>query len=135
MSLFRNALTEAELAQRDARGQRLSPPGVEAAEGIRTLDVQLGKPDGQCSKGLSEQGDTNGAELVVPKMVPSEHENAPKSGDSDRLAVIADLLADLPQAERRAVIAELVPADRAAIARLLIDTSQSTVNSKDEEDG
>ena len=40
---FRNALSGAELAQRDARGQRMSPPGVEAAEGIRTLDVQLGK--------------------------------------------------------------------------------------------
>lgn len=47
----------------------------------------------------------------------------------DRLAMIADLLADLPQAERRAVIADLAPTDRAAIARLLIDT----VNSKDEE--
>jgi hypothetical protein len=43
--------------------------------------------------------------------------------------MIADLLADLPQAERRAVIADLAPTDRAAIARLLIDT----VNSKDEE--
>ena len=40
---FRNALTWAELAQRDAKGQRLSPLGIEAAEGIRTLDVQLGK--------------------------------------------------------------------------------------------
>ena len=40
--------------------------------------------------------------------------------DKDRLAVIADLLADLPDAERREVIAELPPADRAAIARLLI---------------
>ena len=38
-----NALTGAELAQREARGQRVSPPGVKAAEGIRTLDVQLGK--------------------------------------------------------------------------------------------
>ena len=49
----------------------------------------------------------------------------------DRLTVIADLLADLPQAERRAVIAELTSADRAKVASLLIDVRE---NSKDEED-
>ena len=55
-------------------------------------------------------------------MVPSERENVPESADSepDRLAVIADLLADLPEADRREVIAELTPADRMAIARRLI---------------
>jgi hypothetical protein len=59
---------------------------------------------------------------VVPSLVPSERDNKQQTGDSgaDRLAVIADLLADLPDAERREVIAELPPADRAAIARLLI---------------
>ena len=59
---------------------------------------------------------------VVPRLVPCEHENGDESAssDADRLAAIADLLADLPQAERREVIAELPPADRAAIARLLI---------------
>jgi hypothetical protein len=59
---------------------------------------------------------------VVPKSVPSERETVQQAADSgaDRLAVIADLLADLPDAERREVIAELPPADRAAIARLLI---------------
>ena len=40
---LRNALTGAELAQKDARGQRVSPLGVEAADEIRTHDVQLGK--------------------------------------------------------------------------------------------
>ncbi len=94
---------------------------MRAADEIRTHDVQLGKPNGQCSKDLSEQVDTNGAELVVPKTVPSEHENTHKSADSDRLAVIADLLADLPQAERRAVIADLAPADRVTIAGLLMN--------------
>ena len=39
----RNALTGAELAQKDAKGQRLSPLGVKAGERIRTADVQLGK--------------------------------------------------------------------------------------------
>ncbi len=58
--------------------------------------------------------------------------NETVEGD-DRLTVIADLLADLPQAERRAVIADLAPADRASIARLLIDTMESPVNSKNEE--
>jgi hypothetical protein len=37
-----------------------------------------------------------------------------------KLAVLADLLADLPTAERRAVIASLPAADRVAIARLLV---------------
>ena len=40
--------------------------------------------------------------------------------DANRLPVIADLLADLPESERREVIAELSPVDRATIARLLI---------------
>ena len=48
----------------------------------------------------------------------NQAENAPKA--ADRLEVIADLLADLPQEQRREVIADLAPADRAAIARLLI---------------
>ncbi len=58
----------------------------------------------------------------MPSLVPSEQENGHKSAssDADRLAVIADLLADLPVAERRAVIDELAPADRVAIARMLI---------------
>ena len=37
------ALTGAELPNKDARRQRVSSPGVKAGEGIRTLDVQLGK--------------------------------------------------------------------------------------------
>ena len=59
---------------------------------------------------------------MVPKLVPSEREIVQQAADSgsDRLAVIADLLTDLPDAERREVIAELPPADRAAIACLLI---------------
>ena len=62
------------------------------------------------------------AERLVPKLVPSEHEDGTESAElaADRLTVIADLLADLPEAERRPVIADLPPADRAAIARLLI---------------
>ena len=38
-----------------------------------------------------------------------------------KLAVLADLLADLPSPQRREVIAGLPAADRVAIARMLID--------------
>ena len=41
--------------------------------------------------------------------------------DETRLAVLADLLAALPEADRRSLIADLRPADRVAIARKLID--------------
>ena len=46
-------------------------------------------------------------------MVPSEHEVALESSESDppRLAVTADPLADLPQLDRREVIAELPAAN------------------------
>jgi hypothetical protein len=37
------ALTGAELENKDARRQRLSPHGVKAGDRIRTDDVQLGK--------------------------------------------------------------------------------------------
>ncbi len=49
----------------------------------------------------------------------------PSAPDCARLVVIADLLADLSPAHRREVIAELAPADRAAIARLLIEQGGS----------
>ena len=45
----------------------------------------------------------------------------PQSPHGDRLAIIADLLADLPQAERREVIADLPPEDRLTIAKMLSD--------------
>ncbi len=40
---FHKALTEVELADKDAKGQRVSSLGVKAGERIRTADVQLGK--------------------------------------------------------------------------------------------
>ena len=93
-----------------------------AGEEIRTLNIQLGRLDGENSKATLGQEDADTPSAVVPKSVPSEHENGAESSesDADRLAVIADLLADLPEAERREVIAALPPAARAAIARLLI---------------
>jgi hypothetical protein len=68
--------------------------------------------------------------------VPSERESVTvscKQGASDtvtkpteptdetRLAVLADLLAALPETDRRSLIADLRPADRVAIARIFID--------------
>ena len=96
-----------------------------AGEGIQTLNIQLGRLDDEQSKGLPEHADTNGAVPRVPRSVPCGHENAPEPHDAEHLAAIADLLADLPQTERREVIAELVPSDRVAIARLLIDRRNS----------
>jgi hypothetical protein len=40
--------------------------------------------------------------------------------DETRLAVLADLLAALPEVDRRELIADLPTSDRVAIARLLI---------------
>ena len=41
--------------------------------------------------------------------------------DETRLAVLVDLLAALPETDRRSLIADLSTADRVAIARKLID--------------
>ena len=42
------------------------------------------------------------------------------SNHTNRLAVITDLLTDLPDNQRAKIIAELAPADRVAIVQLLI---------------
>lgn len=57
---------------------------------------------------------------MVPNCVPSDASNVTDSADSAGLAVIADLLAELPEDERRSVIADMVPADRVAVAKLLV---------------
>ena len=60
-------------------------------------------------------------------MAPSEHQNAAEAPnpDPDRLDVIANLLVDLPADQRTEVIAGLDPAERAAVARLLIGKGES----------
>ena len=45
----------------------------------------------------------------------------PQADDEIRLAVLTDLLADLPETDRRELIADLTAADRVTIARLLIN--------------
>ena len=59
-------------------------------------------------------------------MVPSDIENGPNR--ADRLEIIADLLADVPSAQRAEVIGELPPADRVAIPPLLIAKVQPEGN-------
>ena len=54
----------------------------------------------------------------------SKGENGPNR--ADRLAVIADLLTDLSADQRAEVIADLDPAERVAIARLLIGKEDSS---------
>ena len=61
---------------------------------------------------------TNGDTPACTNSRTSNAENGPNQ--AGKLEVIADLLADLPEAERRAVISELAPDDRVAVARLLI---------------
>jgi predicted DNA-binding ribbon-helix-helix protein len=56
----------------------------------------------------------------VPNLVPSDAANVTDSAGSAHLAVIADLLADLPEDERRGVIANMASADRATVARMLV---------------
>ena len=50
-----------------------------------------------------------------------------------RLAVLAELLTDLPEADRRELIADLSPADRVAIARRLIGSGEQTANTSEGE--
>ena len=94
----------------------------QANGGTRTHNHRSAKLDGDDSKSSQNQGDTGPAGLVAPKSVPSEPENAPDSASSDhnRLAVIADLLADLPEAQSREAISQLTPQDHVAVAQLLI---------------
>ena len=57
-------------------------------------------------------GFTIGGEDACTTACTSDGKNTHKSTDSDRLAVIADLLADLPETNRRGVIANLPTTDR-----------------------
>jgi hypothetical protein len=67
------------------------------------------------------------ADKPVPKSVPGGLEGqssgvshcttATTGNETTRLAVLADLLSNLPAAERRDIIASLSPADRVAIAK------------------
>ena len=81
-----------------------------------------------------------------PTCVPSERENVTVSSqqgagdtvtkpteptDETRLAMLVDLLAALPEADRRELIADLSPADRVAIARRLIGSGEQTASPRE----
>ena len=78
--------------------------------------------------------------------MPSERENVTASShqgasdtvtkpteptDETRLAMLADLLADMPKVDRRELIADLSPADRVAIARRLIGSGEQTASPRE----
>jgi hypothetical protein len=101
----------------------------------RTHNIQLGRLTGECSKSLANQVVAEPKSDGRPKCVPSKRENvtvASQQGacdtltepteptDEARLMVLAELLADLPEVDRRELIADLPTSDRVAIARLLI---------------
>jgi hypothetical protein len=120
-----------------------------ASEGNRTHNRRFTKVAAATSNALLSLPLAPAADKAVPKTVPSRPEGETGNATSDhngdsasstmttstsngvngittasstttRLAVLADLLADLPAAERREVIASLPSTDRAAIAKLLV---------------
>ena len=97
--------------------------------------MQLGRPARECYKCLENKNviDTNSDGTTKcmtpdPENVTASSQQGPSDTltkpteptDETRLAVLVDLLAALPEADRRQLIADLPTADRVAIARLLI---------------
>ena len=81
----------------------------------RPLDPQSVADDSQGTESTSLASSTDDA---CTNACTSEGEKA--SNRADRLVVIADLLSGLPADQRAEAIAELTPAERTAIARMLI---------------
>ena len=91
---------------------------LDTSASLGRAGFELGNVTGSVSCQLGNRPNSGGAESGAESA-----ENG--SNRAERLEVIADLLADLPAAERAKVIAELAPAERAAIARLLIGKGSS----------
>jgi len=81
----------------------------------RPLDPQSKTPESQ----LSVKKEVTGPDKVACTSACTKGVGKGQNRDN-RLSVIADLLADLPETERREVIAELSAGDRVTIARMLI---------------
>ena len=76
--------------------------------------------NGTAAGGLGSQ-DTSAEPTVIPATTPGDTVTKPtKPPEEPRLAILADLLADLPEADRREVTADLTPAQRVALAKLLL---------------
>jgi hypothetical protein len=101
----------------------------------RAHNIKLGRPTEECSKSLEQQDVVDSDSDDMTKCMTWEPENVTVSSqqgasdtvtkpteptDEARLAVLADLLAALPEVDRRELIADLPASDRVAIARLLI---------------
>jgi len=74
-------------------------------------------------KGTDSAFSTEKAVCIDENLDPDDRLKEPTqpTPDNTRLAVLADLLADLPETERQILIADLPTADRVTIARILIE--------------
>jgi hypothetical protein len=112
----------------------------------RTHNIPLGRPTGEHSKPLEQQDVIDSDSDGMTKCMTLEPENVTVSSqqgasdtvtkpteptDEARLMVLAELLADLPEVERRELIADLSPADRVAIARRLIGSREQTASPRE----
>ena len=128
-SLFRTARTVGGVPQRggDQSFTSLGATGFRCEAPSLRFGVNQQPPapkaPGTDSQDSNNQEVPTGQECACTDACTKGIENGPNS--ADRLAVIADLLADLPEQQRREVIADLPPADRAAVARLLIGKGPS----------
>ena len=116
-----------------------------AGEEIRTLNIQLGRLDGVSSNLLSNNEVIESENTAVPHSVSQNPQTTPKqpnlatgstsvsssptppisSTDTTRLTVIVELLADLSEPQRRAIIQTLPLADRIIAAQLLAEQNGS----------
>jgi hypothetical protein len=109
----------------------------------RTHNIQQGRPTGECSKPLEQQDVIDFNSDGMTKCMTSETENITVSSqqgasdtvtkpteptDETRLAILTELLANLPEVDRRELIADLPASDRVAIARQLIGSGEQAAN-------
>ena len=84
----------------------------------RTSDLFLVREEKGEHKPAAKQEVAEGGDEACTSACTREAENRPNR--TDRLRLLADLLADVPAAERADVIRELTPAERVAVAKLLV---------------
>ena len=82
-----------------------------------------GKLGVEHSNSLSEQEDTAASSAMVPKLVPSEHENKVKSPDAAPININSDDIQALAEQ-----LSKLNPKERAELARLLQASSRGNLS-------
>jgi hypothetical protein len=75
---------------------------------------------GDAPQGTEKERLTEAGEAACVDACTRDPETGSIPAPSPHLAAIADLLANLTEDERRAVIADMAPADRVAVAKLLV---------------